>query len=201
MNDNELITALREQRGKVAMTTPVEQIISRGRSVRARRRIPRVAAAVAPAAAAATVVSVALPAGHLAKGPDARLAAWTVTREADGDIQITFLQATDPAGLQSTLRADGVPASVTFAGQQNPACQTITVPVPPFSDKGADRGPLSRVVVGFADKPAQDVLVLRPSGLPTGDGIQISTSGTPGAADSFRLFVNLVQQSPQCTGS
>ena len=31
----------------------------------------------------------------------------------------------DPAGLQATLRADGIPASVTFIGQQNPACQVI----------------------------------------------------------------------------
>lgn len=29
----------------------------------------------------------------------------------------------DAAGLQRTLRADGVPASVTFAGQQNRACK------------------------------------------------------------------------------
>ena len=32
MNDDELITTLREQRGTVTMTTPVEQIISRGRA-------------------------------------------------------------------------------------------------------------------------------------------------------------------------
>ena len=41
MNDYELITVLREQRGTVPMTVPVEQIISRGRAVRARRRVPR----------------------------------------------------------------------------------------------------------------------------------------------------------------
>ena len=40
MNDDELITTLREQRDKVPMNTPVEQIISRGRAVRARRRVP-----------------------------------------------------------------------------------------------------------------------------------------------------------------
>ena len=40
MNDNELITVLREQRGKVPMDTPVEQVIRRGRAVRARRRVP-----------------------------------------------------------------------------------------------------------------------------------------------------------------
>jgi len=40
-----------------------------------------------------------------------------------GDIKVTIRELRDPAGLQRTLRADGVPASVTFAGQQNPACQ------------------------------------------------------------------------------
>ena len=134
MIDDELITALREQRGTVTMTTPVEQIISRGRAVRARRRVPGVAAAVGAAAAVAFAAGVALPASHpavghpsashpAASGPGVQLTAWTVTRQADGTIKVTFREATDPAGLQRTLRADGVPVSVTFTGQQNPACQ------------------------------------------------------------------------------
>ena len=45
MNDDELITVLREQRDKVPVNTPVERI-SRGRAVRARRRAPVVAGAV-----------------------------------------------------------------------------------------------------------------------------------------------------------
>ncbi len=49
MNDEELITLVREQRTAVPMTTPVEQIISRGRSVRARRRLPVLAGAAAAA--------------------------------------------------------------------------------------------------------------------------------------------------------
>ena len=64
MNDDELITILREQRDKVPMNTPVEQIISRGRAVRARRRVPAVAGALGAAAAVAFAVSAALPASH-----------------------------------------------------------------------------------------------------------------------------------------
>lgn len=134
MNDDELITVLREQRGRIPMTTPVEQIISRGRAVRARRRLPGVAAAAGTAAAAAVAVSVALPASHPASGhpaashpasgPGVQLAAWTVTRQADGSIQVSFFgELRDPAKLQRTLRADRVPVSVTCIGQQNPACQ------------------------------------------------------------------------------
>ena len=40
MNDDEVITAVRELRGKVHSHTPLEQIISRGRAVRTRRRVP-----------------------------------------------------------------------------------------------------------------------------------------------------------------
>ena len=219
MNDDELITTLREQRGTVTMTTPVEQIISRGRAVRARRRVPGVAAALGVSAVAAVAVSVALPGGHPAgshpaasqpaSGPAVQLAAWTVARQADGSIRVTFREATDPAGLQRTLRADGVPVSVTFTGHQNTACQPYPLsgsqaepsPGQPFG------GPMGSVVPrDFLRNPKQSyttpyALVIRPSALPSGAGLQIWTSGTPGAADNFQLNVSLVQASPQCTGS
>jgi hypothetical protein len=220
MNDDELITVLRQQRGKVVMTTPVEQIISRGRAVRARRRIPGVAAAVGAAAAAAIAVGVALPAGHPSAGhpsagppsashsaslPNVRLAAWTVARQADGSIKVTFRQATDAAGLQRTLRADGVPASVTFTGQENPACQPYsTGSSHAYQPFGPATGPLGGP--GFLHNPkaaynTPDAIVIRPSALPSGTGLQIWTSGTLGAADNFQLNVSLVKASTQCTGS
>ncbi len=196
MNDSELITALREQRGKVPMDTPVEQIISRGRAVRARRRIPRVAAALGAAAAAAFAVSVALPAGHPASEPGAQLAAWTVARQADGSIQVTIRELQDPAGLQRTLRADGVPASVTFTGQQNPACQGY-----PGGGSQSQRRQLLSSVAGPA--AGRDAMVIHPSALPSGAGLQIYTlfQNYPGPRGSFQVAAGLVQASPQCTGS
>jgi hypothetical protein len=219
MNDDELITVLREQRSKVVMTTPVEQIISRGRTVRFRRRVPGVAAAVG-AAAVAVAVGVALPSGHpavrppvgpppaasgSASPPGVRLAAWTVTRQAGGSIKVTFRQATDPAGLQGTLRADGVPVSVTFAGGQNTACQPFHVSASQaFWPYGSRPGPLDGS--GFIDHPQSAyatpyAFLIDPSALPAGAGLQIWTSGTPGAADNFQLHVTLVKTSLQCTGS
>lgn len=56
MNDNDVITAVTEQRDKVHSRTPVDQIISRGRTLRARRRIPAAASGLAVVAAAAVVV-------------------------------------------------------------------------------------------------------------------------------------------------
>lgn len=191
MNDEELITVLREQRGKVPMTVPVEQVISRGRAVRARRRVPGVAASLAAAAAVAAAVSVAL-AGHPASGPGARLAAWTVTRQTDGSIQVTVRELRDPAGLQRTLRADGVPVSVIFNGQQNPACRGY-----PFNGSLG-----SRVAVDvFAS--GHDAMVIYPSALPSGAGLLITTnlSRHDGPRSSFPLAVSWVQASPQCTGS
>jgi hypothetical protein len=223
MNDHELTVALREQRGRVSMTMPVEQIISRGRAVRARRRVSGAAATLGVAGAAAFAVSIAVPAGHPAAGrptagqppasrpvsiPDVRLAAWTVTRESGGTIKVTFREAADAAGLQATLRADGVPASVSFTGQPNPACQTYTfsgsAPTAPGQPFG---GPISGLLGGYSflhnPKSAYSspyALVIDPSKLPSGAGVQISTSGTPGGADNFQLTVGLVHASPQCTG-
>jgi hypothetical protein len=196
MNDNELITALREQRDKVPMDTPVEQIIRRGRAVRARRRVPGAAGALGVAAAAAFAVSMVLPASHPASEPGAQLAAWTVARQTDGSIQVTIRELRDPAGLQRTLRADGVPASVTFTGQQNPACQGY----PGGGSQSQRRHLLSSVVTGPAGR---DAMVIHPSALPSGGGLQIYTlfQNYPGPHGSFQVAVGLVQASPQCTGS
>ena len=48
--------------------------------------------------------------------PTAQLAAWTVAKQSNGDIRVTINQLRDPAGLQATLRADGLPVNVSFAG-------------------------------------------------------------------------------------
>jgi hypothetical protein len=233
MNDDELFAALREQRGKIHMTTPVEQIIGRGRAVRGRRRVPVVAGALGTTAAAALAVSVALPASHPGAGirqpghpgashtasvPAARLAAWTVTRQGNGSIKITFRQATDPAGLQRTLRADGIPANVNFTGHVNSACSPY-----PRGNGSRSIGPGStggpnpwaayhsrNHAVRFEKATSHNAsamyhsryaLVIHPKALPSGAGLQIFTSGTPGSADNFNLVVRVVKASPQCTGS
>jgi hypothetical protein len=157
---------------------------------------------------------VVLPAGHqVGSHPvsltDVRLAAWTVTRQGEGTIKVTFREAAGAAGLQATLRADGVPASVTFTGQPNPACQTCTFNGSPSTPSGQPfGGPLSGLLNGFSflhnPKSAYNspyALIISPSKLPSGAAVQIFTSGTPGAADHFQLNLDLVHVSPQCTGS
>jgi len=118
MTDDELSTLVRLQRGTVRMSTPLEQIVGRGRAVRARRRLPAVTAALALVAGAVLAIGALTTAGQ----PSARLAAWTVARRADGTIAITIRDLRDAAGLQRTLRADGVPATVDFVGGQRASC-------------------------------------------------------------------------------
>ena len=218
MNDDELITALRKQRGTVVMTTPVQQIISRGRTVRNGRRVFAAAGSLAAAAVVAFTVGVALPGSHpAARGPAAshpagptsvRLAAWTVTRQAGGNIKVSFRELADPAALQRTLRADGVPVSVTFTGRQNPACQPYSLPAgQSFWPYGPKPGPVSALGLGFRftkpnlknayTTPPDELpaLVISPSALPSGAGLEIFTLGNQG------LQVMLVHASPQCTGS
>jgi hypothetical protein len=154
------------------------------------------AAALGAAAAVAFAVSVALPAGHPASEPGAQLAAWIVARQADGSIQVTIRELRDPAGLQRMLRADGVPASVTFTDQQNPACQGY----PGGGSHSQRRHLLSSVA---APAGGRDAMVIHPSALPSGAGLQIYTlfQNYPGPRGSFQVAAGLVQASPQCTGS
>jgi hypothetical protein len=218
MNDSELITMVRESFTPVHVTTPVQQITSRGRAVRARRRIPALAGALAVAAGAVIAVTSIHPAiPRASHQPTAPLAAWTVAKQSDGTIQVTLRQLSDPAGLQRELRADSVPASLTLIGQQNPACRpyhasrtlldsvvTHTFEILPTVHHGPPTGlpgsALSLVIV----------MDIHPSALPSGIGVQLATTftllppviangGTQRVAHTG-VAMGLVYASPQCTG-
>jgi hypothetical protein len=214
MNDDDLMTIVRHSFTDLHSITPVEKILRRGRAVRARRRIPVLAGALASAGAAVLAVTTLLPGAHQPapqpSTPPAQLAAWTVTRQADGTIRVTIFELRDPAELQRQLRADGVPASVTLAGQENPACRpypaspglrkkvlSITFDVIPSSHQGPPP----------SNSPPQPNLVMvfhiNPRALPAGTGVQIATSFSPVRPGLARasLGSGLVYARPQCTGS
>jgi hypothetical protein len=193
-----------------------------------------VAAGAALAVAALTPAS--HPAGHVTGGvaggvagypasrqPAVQLTAWTVTRLADGNISVTIRELRDPAGLQSTLRAHGVPASVTFASQQNPACQPYpggtprrppqpatlllkrvfpapynNLPQPEHYPEGMRAASASALPPALPTlSPSHAVIVIAPSALPRNAGVQLSTSSD---GDALNL-PQLVYASPGCTGS
>ncbi len=57
MNNDELIATVRESVTGMHMTIPEEQIVNRSRTIRARRRIPAAAGALAVAGGAALAVT------------------------------------------------------------------------------------------------------------------------------------------------
>jgi hypothetical protein len=132
MTDDELATAVRESVTSVHMTIAAEQIVSRSRTIRTRRRMPLLAGALAGVAGAALAVTALLPAGHQPGQPAAaHLTAWTVASQANGSIRVTIRELRDPAGLQRTLRADGLPVTVSFSGPAlSASCQPFPVSAP-----------------------------------------------------------------------
>jgi hypothetical protein len=87
----------------------------------------------------------------------------------------------DPAALQRRLRQDGVPASVNTAGNQ--ACQEY----PPSTM-------LEQVFQLHQGNGQATTIIIRPSSLPSGAGVEIS-----GKVSGF--VMHLVRTSQQCTGS
>ena len=230
MSDTDVLSAARDFLSGMPVASPpeLETILARGRARRHRRRlIPGMTGTLAVAAGAALAVTTLPPASHQAtaqagRRPAANLAAWTVTKLAGGDISVTISQLKDPAGLQGALRADGVPASVTFAGQLNPACRPYpggTIPWPaqpptpllrrvfprpygilppsPHRSPGWSQAPGRGSPPPASPPPGKTVIVIAPSALPGHAGVQIAA--TTGAR--WIGPVRVVYTSPQCTGS
>lgn len=194
MNDQELITAVKQSVSGVHMHVPAEQIVGRSRAIRARRRIPVVAGTLAAAAAVALAVTTLAPSGQTGRQPTAQLAAWTVIKQANGDIYVTLREERDPAGLQRTLRADGVPVNVTFTKWPNPVCHGYPA--------GGSR--YSHILRSAVASGGNNTMRIRPSALPSDAGLQILIlfqNYHPGPRGNFMIAVGLVQASPQCTGS
>lgn len=157
------------------------------------------AGALAGAAGAAVAVATLLPASHEpSRQPIARLTAWTVVKQADGTVSVTIRELRDPAGLQSKLRADGVPASVVFTAHWPPPHN----PAGLATCRDYNAGSASQVLHEAVTFPAQSgpinghsvIFAIRPSALPKGTGVQIS-------AGQFPMGASLVRASQSCTGS
>ena len=231
MNDSDTVDVVRDSLTTakdslvgVHVNTPLDAIVRNGRARRRRHRLTGLAGVMAITAGMALAVTALASSGHPASQPGhsashsliARLAAWTVAKQANGDIKITIRELSDPSGLQSTLRADGVPANVSSSTQPDPSCQPYPQTQALFtsiyhSQKGVGSG--------------NTVLVIHPSAIPSGAGVQIGASvggrvgdGSPhqvagnqtvhqpvhqvaARAGNTVLRVGLVYASQQCTGN
>jgi hypothetical protein len=149
-----------------------------------------------------------LPASRQASHPaHAQLAAWTVVKQADGTIFVKIRELRDPAGLQATLRADGVPASVVFYPGRPAAGQSAWAFVHfknnPCQEYSGGESQAQNVLTG--QHPLQVGFTVHPSAIPSGAGVQIVANSNvgyyPQQQGPMALFEWLVQASPQCTGS
>lgn len=212
MNNNHTLIAIkdrlaevRDSLGQAHPSIPASEIIARARRRRLRRRlIPAMTAALALAAGAAVALTVLLPASHPASHqPGVQLAAWTVVKQPGGTVSVTIRELHDPAGLQRRLRADGVPATVTSLNQLNLACHPWPGAALHGMSTPAGNALFNKVFPQDPGAPA-NVIVIRPSALPHGGGVQLAAGFSPhpppGGA-SVRIGAGLVQASPQCTGS
>jgi len=198
MNDQDVITAVRETFDGVRMSTPLDAVSRRGRALRARRRGSGLAAGAVAAGGLAVTVTSLLPATsavtatgtqhkpgkltvHTPGGSavSATLDAWTVTRRPGGAIAVTIRNLRDPAGLQRALRANGVPARVTYPRAHIPAaCHFFDL-----NTMGATRALLSRTltvpifklnrVASYAN------FVVHPSAIPHGAGVLVTGAAMP----------------------
>lgn len=217
MSDADVLRAAADSLSTIPMRRAPDTaaIISTGRA-RRRRRMTGLSIA---GTAAVTVVALGLSGAfgstghHLSHPAHARLAAWTVTELADGNISLTINQLKDPSGLQSTLRADGLPASVTFSDQQNPACQpypggspgSIQFATPllkqvfpkPYQDLPQQQPGPPLPVTDPGPSPNTIVIVIDPSALPGNAGVHLGAS----SGDNAVLVPSVVYASAQCTGS
>ena len=200
MNDTEVLTAVRDSFSGVRMGTPLEQTVRRGRVLRARRRAYRAGAVAGAAAlAAVTVVTTAnlgAPANRVA------LDAWTVTVGPNHIVTVTVRQLSDAAGLQQTLRADGVPARVAFQS----GTPSDTPPLPAdcrnVAMSDAANAELQGKILGMPTTApvGQGVaLTLNPRAIPHGVGIYLAIqSGS--SSQGWGWGLDLVQATQACTG-
>lgn len=206
MNDNEVLTAGRGSFSAVRMSTPLEQTVRRGRVLRARRRGYRATALAGAAAlaavAAVTAVNLGPPARIVLGSPrhgDVALDAWTVTIGPDHAIIVTVRQLSDAAGLQRTLRADGIPARVAF--RTGPASDSPPLPAEcrnvNMSD-AANSHLQSRILGPVGVHPRGVALTLYPRAIPHGIGIYLPILSGRGVGWGWGL--DLVQATRACTG-
>lgn len=204
MNDTDLATLVRDAVRDTHMTVPESDITRRARRLRTRRRAAAGGAvSVGLAAAALAVATLAAPASSPATGQarnTAQLTAWTVTKDPDGVIDVTIRELKDPAGLQARLRADGVPAVVTFLNSSVPACQ-LDKPYYWSLLEHPQVKPLRIVTITphyltDAYPAGRTLLVIHPALIPHGDALNIGAD----FGDRVGLGWDLVKTSPACTG-
>jgi hypothetical protein len=162
-----LLDALRESYRDLHMTVPVEDIMSRGRSVRRRRRIPLLAAAAVVTGVAATTAT-GVFAGNRVSG-----SAWAVSAEANNTVTVSISQLRDPNGLEHALAAHGVRAVVQFNGS---GCSNRQ----PYQAIPDNAQRMRGVVERLRNSPDGMAFAVHPDAIPDGTQLDIALYYAPG---------------------
>lgn len=134
MNDDDLMTEVRDRFAPVRMHASPEQIMARGRSLRRRRHGTSLAAGALAVSLGAGLSVTALTAGPAAPAAQhATLAAWTVDQHPDGSIGVTIRRPQDLKALQARLAKLGAPVLfvVVPAGQLGHGCAPTVLDLKP----------------------------------------------------------------------
>lgn len=193
MNDDELNTSVRERFTGVRMDTPVDDIIARGRAVRARRRIPVAAGTLAATAGATLGIAALLPPAHSPRAEHqptvgrATLDAYSVVSTGHGNYRVTVRALRDPAGLQKKLREDGIPARISYSNPKPPVCRPA-----------GNMAQFTFVGKSLHGNPV--VFVIHRSELGHDRGVFISIRPARAGSGWLGFWLDLVHKSPACTG-
>jgi hypothetical protein len=210
MTDDEVLEAVRESFAGDRYGAPAGTAVRRGRAIRARRRMGGLAGAAA-VAAGLTTAGLAFTGGHqpspsasqpspaATPSPAVRLAARTVSEGPSGTLTVQVRQLRDPAGLQQTLRADGVPATVAFLK----GIPSLTPPVPQGCEAAAMSDQASAELqaqilgnpVNF--QPGVVAFTVDPGNIPPGIGLNLLVQAGP---SGYGWSLGLVKATPACTG-
>jgi hypothetical protein len=191
-HDTGVLDTLRDAMDGVSLSTPVEQIVSAGRTRRLHRRIAAVAAGtVAVSGLALGVATLANPsAAPPGTGQDVhvRTVAYSVDRLANGTVQVTWTKRRyidDPAGLEAALRQAGFPVLIKVGefcrGPQDD----------PTLVRGTGPG-VEDVVQRTSDTDGEATFIFDPAAMPPGKQLFIGylnaaqleiTNGAPGSVE------------------
>jgi hypothetical protein len=156
--------------------TPVAE-----RPRRRRRRLALGVGAAAVAACTAVVVPAALPGGSA--GPLVT-PAWAVQHNGDGTVTVALREvAFSATGLESALRAEGVPALVRVSTAKGSAvaggqlCRPAPADLEPAS---VQRAVVRRDIPGIDPAAHRLAYVIHPAAMPTGSVLYISVVTAPG---------------------
>ncbi|HEV7962405.1 MAG TPA: hypothetical protein VGP57_07700 [Actinoplanes sp.] len=180
MNDDVLMTTVKDALSGVEMDTPVDKIMAAGRSRRLRRRSVLTAAGVAVAGLAIGVPAVgnfgATPTPPRSGSSPVQLAAFTVVNNPNGTATLTLLKGAtlNPDSLSQALAGAGVPAIVRVGS---------------FCDQEPGPDGLDRVLSSERRADGNVVLVFKPSAMPAGTKLSIGfkPESSPGTKDRVRF--------------